>query len=69
MHGAHELAVTFTTGEIRDPALDTCHRCNSPPCCHPRHLSFASRLQNVADMHEHGRARVGSGTSKKRKAA
>lgn len=60
MYGAHELAVTFTTGEVRDPALDTCHSCDNPPCCNPEHLRFASRLENVRDMHERGRARVGS---------
>lgn len=50
MHGAHELALTFTTGERRDPALDTCHRCNNSICCNPRHLRFDTRLSNVADM-------------------
>lgn len=60
MYGAHELAVTFTTGEVKDPALDTCHSCDNPPCCNPEHLRFATRLENVADMYQRGRARVGS---------
>ncbi len=38
MVGAHELALTFTTGEVRAPGLDTCHRCNNPICCNPHHL-------------------------------
>jgi hypothetical protein len=52
--------VTFSTGEIKDPVLDTCHSCDDPPCCNPGHLRFATRLENVADMYERGRARVGS---------
>jgi hypothetical protein len=60
MYGAHELAVTFSTGEIRSPALDTCHHCDNPPCCNPRHLRFGTRLENVADMVERGRVRSGS---------
>lgn len=31
MVGAHELAVSFTTGEKRAAVLDTCHSCNNPP--------------------------------------
>ena len=38
MRGSHELAVTFSTGEVRDPALDTCHSCDNPPCCNPGHV-------------------------------
>jgi len=60
MHGAHELAVTFTTGEVKDPGLDTCHSCDNPPCCNPRHLRFGTRLENVADVIKRGRVRAGS---------
>jgi hypothetical protein len=56
MVGAHELARTFTTGEVRLSTLDTCHRCGNPPCCNPRHVRFDSRLSNVREMWEHGRA-------------
>ena len=48
MTGAHELAVTFTTGERRG-ALDTCHSCDNPPCCNPAHLRFGTRQDNVDD--------------------
>lgn len=58
--GAHELALSFTTGERRLPALDTCHSCDTPPCCNPAHLRFDTRRANVRDMHERGRARNGS---------
>jgi len=60
MRGAHELAVTFTTGERRDPSLDTCHSCDNPPCCNPSHLRFDTRLSNVTEMHARGRGVVGS---------
>ena len=60
MRGAHELAVTFTAGEVKDPGLDTCHSCDNPPCCNPRHLRFGTRLENVADRIKRGRVRAGS---------
>lgn len=55
MIGAHELAVTFTTGEQRLPELDTCHSCGNPPCCNPGHLRFDTRRSNVEDMVRMGR--------------
>lgn len=59
MRAAHELAVTFTTGETRAKELDTCHSCNNPPCCNPKHLRFDTRASNVADMIDAGRQRRG----------
>ena len=56
MRRAPELAMSFTTGERRIPQLDTCHSCDNPPCCNPAHLRFDTRLSNVRDMHERGRA-------------
>lgn len=55
MVGAHELAVTFSTGETRLPELDTCHSCGNPPCCNPAHLRFDTRQRNVDDMVRMGR--------------
>lgn len=60
MRRATELALSFTTGEARLPELDTCHSCDNPPCCNPSHLRFDTRLSNVQDMHERGRAYVPS---------
>ena len=48
---AHELALSFTTGEVRHPDLDTCHSCDNPRCCNPEHLRFDTRQSNVDDMH------------------
>lgn len=56
MYGAHELALSFTTGEERHPTLDTCHSCNNPPCCNPAHLRFDTRASNVADAVRAGTA-------------
>ncbi len=53
---APSLALSFTTGEKRGEDLDTCHSCDNPPCCNPRHRRFDSRLSNVREMRERGRA-------------
>ena len=50
MRFAHELALTFATGEVRADWLETCHSCDNPPCCNPAHLRFDSRQGNVDDM-------------------
>lgn len=50
MAGAHELALSFTTGEKRHPGLDTCHSCDYPACVNPAHLRFDTRQSNVDDM-------------------
>lgn len=55
MKPAHELALTFTTGEVRADGLDTCHSCNRPICCNPAHLRFDTRQGNVDDAVEAGR--------------
>lgn len=57
---AHELALSFSTGEARHHALDTCHSCDNPPCCNPAHLRFDTHRSNVADMVDRGRGRNGS---------
>lgn len=55
-HGAHELALSFTTGEKRLDQLDTCHSCDTPQCVNPAHLRFDTRKSNVDDMNRRGRA-------------
>ncbi len=60
MIGAHELALTFTTGECRLSSLDTCHSCNNPICCNPHHLRFDTRKGNMADALEAGTVRNGN---------
>jgi|ERR671926_686610 hypothetical protein len=53
---APELALSFTTGELRAQGLDTCHSCDTPSCVNPAHLRFDTRHSNVQEMHERGRA-------------
>lgn len=50
MRPAHEMALTYFSGEERSIGLDTCHNCNTPLCCNPHHLRFDTRASNVADM-------------------
>lgn len=56
MHGAHELALSFTTGEKRHPSLETCHSCDNPICVNPSHLRFDTRSSNMLDMVSRNRA-------------
>lgn len=61
MYGAHELALSFTTGEARPDGFDTCHSCDTPLCCNPSHLRFDTRLSNVHDSIERKRHAHGAG--------
>ena len=54
-YGAHELALTFATGEVRREGQHTCHSCHNPGCCNPRHLRFDSPASNIADSVTAGR--------------
>ncbi len=62
--GAHELALSFTTGEKRLPGLMTCHSCDNPPCCNPNHLRFDTAQGNVDDMVSRGRLAVGEASNR-----
>lgn len=63
--GAHEAALSYTTGEKRHPSLETCHSCDNPPCCNPNHLRFDTRQSNVQDMIDRDRHKRGSQISKR----
>lgn len=56
---AHELARSFSVGELRPHGFDTCHSCDVPLCCNPAHLRFGTRQDNVDDMWERGRGLEG----------
>lgn len=38
------------------------HACDNPPCCNPRHLSWGTQQDNIADMRAKGRAARGERT-------
>lgn len=54
--GAHELALSFTTGEKRFEGYVTRHSCDNPICCNPEHLQFGTPQENVSDMLTRGRS-------------
>lgn len=56
---AHELARSFSVGELRPHGYDTCHSCDVPLCCNPMHLRFGTRQDNVDDMWARGRGLSG----------
>lgn len=48
---------------LKQPApdgMETCHRCDNPPCVNPRHLYFGTRQNNVDDAWARGLMPVGS---------
>ena len=57
-HGAHQLALSFATGEKRG-TLDTCHSCDNPSCCNPAHLKAGTQVENIADRSAKGRNALG----------
>lgn len=58
--GAHEYALSFTTGERRGRGLVTCHSCDNPPCCNPAHLRFDTPAGNSLDAVMRSRTRNGT---------
>lgn len=40
--------------------METCHRCDNPPCVNPRHLYFGTRQNNVDDAWARGLMPMGS---------
>lgn len=59
---AHRYMCTLTHGPAPSPNHDTAHSCGQGHngCIHPKHLRWATRVENVADMISHGTAPRGS---------
>lgn len=51
---AHRLVCEMAHGPQPSPELEVAHACGNRLCCNPRHLRWASRLENVADARRHG---------------
>jgi len=56
---AHRFAWEQSKGAIPD-GLKVLHRCDNPPCCNPNHLFLGTQADNVHDMMQKGRHRVGN---------
>jgi hypothetical protein len=60
VHGApmlaHRISYTIHKGDI-PKGLYILHSCDNPSCVNPDHLSAGTQADNVADMHNKGRAR------------
>lgn len=54
---AHRLAMMFHTGAIIPTDVKVLHRCDTQACVNPGHLWLGTQADNVADMHQKGRAR------------
>lgn len=53
---AHRIAYQLDRGEEIPDGIDGLHNCDNPPCCNPRHIFIGTQKDNIADMHEKGRA-------------
>lgn len=53
---SHRVVWQLVYGEPAPSDHDVCHSCDNPPCCNPTHLFLGTRLENVRDMMQKGRA-------------
>lgn len=51
---AHRLMCQLAHGEPEDPALDSAHSCGNANCVNPKHIRWATRLENNREKKDHG---------------
>lgn len=51
---AHRLMCEKAHGKPVDPSMDAAHSCGAALCINPRHLRWATRIENMSDAIEHG---------------
>jgi hypothetical protein len=61
--GQHFYAHTVMLKAPLEPGEETCHTCDNPPCCDPKHVFAGTRKVNVRDAVAKGRLNT-SGLSK-----
>lgn len=54
---AHRLSLYLSRAELPKDweSLESCHRCDNPPCCNPEHLFWGTSQDNMHDAWEKGR--------------
>ena len=57
---AHRYAWGLSRGVAAPPDREVMHRCDTPNCVNPEHLSLGSHLENIADKVKKGRQARGS---------
>ena len=56
---AHRLALHLAKGAPPHPSMQACHGpCNNPACINPKHLSWQTNRQNMADKCRDGTSRA-----------
>jgi hypothetical protein len=59
MTGAHRFVCELAKGAPPSSKMDCAHSCGNKLCCNPKHLRWATHLENEADKAAHGTTNAG----------